>query len=34
MLELYLDTANLQEIRALSEVMPLTGVTTNPSIMA
>lgn len=34
MLELYLDTANLQEIRALADVLPLAGITTNPSIMA
>ena len=34
MLELYLDSANLEEIRILSEAMPLAGVTTNPSILA
>lgn len=34
MFELYLDSANLQEIRDLAQVLPLAGVTTNPSIMA
>lgn len=34
MLELYLDSANLNEIRQLSHALPLAGVTTNPSIMA
>lgn len=34
MFELYLDSANLEEIRALAEVLPLAGVTTNPTIMA
>lgn len=34
MFELYLDSANLQEISDLAHVLPLAGVTTNPSIMA
>ncbi|WKJ90913.1 transaldolase family protein [Methylomonas montana] len=34
MFELYLDSANLEEIRILSDILPLAGVTTNPSIMA
>lgn len=34
MFELYLDSANIEEIKVLSQMMPLTGVTTNPSIMA
>ncbi len=34
MLELYLDTANLDDIKKLSAALPLAGVTTNPSIMA
>lgn len=34
MLELYLDTANLNEIRVLADILPLAGVTTNPSIVA
>lgn len=34
MFELYLDSANLEEIRGLSGILPLAGVTTNPSIMA
>lgn len=34
MFELYLDSANVKEIKTFSEIMPLTGVTTNPSIMA
>ena len=34
MLELYLDTANLQQIEELAPILPLRGVTTNPSIMA
>lgn len=34
MFELYLDSANLQDIKTLSEAMPVTGVTTNPSILA
>lgn len=34
MLEIYLDTADLQQIRSLAPVLPLKGVTTNPSILA
>ncbi|BBL70292.1 transaldolase family protein [Methylogaea oryzae] len=34
MLELYLDSANLDEIRRLAPILPLAGVTTNPTIMA
>lgn len=34
MLEIYLDTANIDAISKLSESLPLAGVTTNPSIMA
>jgi len=34
MFELYLDSANLDEIRALASVLPLAGVTTNPTLMA
>lgn len=34
MLELYLDCANLADIKNVSEALPLTGVTTNPTIMA
>lgn len=34
MLELYLDSANLADIKDLSHALPLAGVTTNPTIMA
>ena len=34
MFELYLDSANLDDISALSKSLPLTGVTTNPTILA
>jgi len=34
MFELYLDTANAQEVARLQEMMPVYGVTTNPSILA
>lgn len=34
MFELYLDTAQLQEIKDLAGVLPLAGVTTNPTLMA
>lgn len=34
MFELYLDSANLEEIKTLADALPLAGVTTNPSIMA
>lgn len=34
MLEIYLDSTNLTEIKILSQALPLAGVTTNPSILA
>lgn len=34
MLELYLDSANITDVKYLSLALPLAGVTTNPSIMA
>jgi len=34
MFELYLDSADCNGIRALADILPLAGVTTNPSIMA
>jgi len=34
MFELYLDSANCDEIKTLAKAMPLAGVTTNPTIMA
>lgn len=34
MLEIYLDSANLADIKILSPALPLTGITTNPTIMA
>lgn len=34
MYELYLDSADVSEIRALSAILPLAGITTNPTIMA
>jgi fructose-6-phosphate aldolase 1 len=34
MLEIYLDSANLAEIKTLSQALTIAGVTTNPSIMA
>ena len=34
MFELYLDSADCDEIKCLADAMPLAGVTTNPSIMA
>ncbi len=34
MIELYLDTADLQKIARFSQCLPLKGVTTNPSILA
>jgi fructose-6-phosphate aldolase 1 len=34
MLELYLDTANAQEVERLNVALPIFGVTTNPSILA
>ena len=33
-MELYLDTADLAVISRLSRILPLAGVTTNPSIVA
>ncbi|HEY2454767.1 MAG TPA: fructose-6-phosphate aldolase [Scandinavium sp.] len=33
-MELYLDTANVAEVRRLAHIYPLAGVTTNPSIIA
>lgn len=33
MLELYLDSADIRAIRQLADVLPLAGVTTNPSIL-
>lgn len=34
MLEFYLDSANLDGIRKLAPILPLAGVTTNPTILA
>ena len=34
MFELYLDSANLEQINRLNQCLPLTGITTNPSILA
>lgn len=33
-MELYLDTANVETVRHMAHIWPLTGVTTNPSIVA
>ncbi|MGK9173700.1 fructose-6-phosphate aldolase [Yokenella regensburgei] len=33
-MELYLDTANVEEVERLARIYPLAGVTTNPSIIA
>ncbi|MFD1801461.1 fructose-6-phosphate aldolase [Mixta tenebrionis] len=33
-MELYLDTADVQAVKRLARVLPLAGVTTNPSIVA
>ena len=33
-MELFLDTANLADIERLNNILPLSGVTTNPSIIA
>lgn len=33
-MELYLDTANVAEVRHLARIFPIAGVTTNPSIIA
>lgn len=34
MIELYLDTVDVEQVRRLSACLPLKGVTTNPSILA
>ena len=34
MIELYLDTADVEKVRRFSQCLPLKGVTTNPSILA
>lgn len=34
MLELYLDTADVQQVARFNACLPITGVTTNPSILA
>ncbi len=34
MFELYLDSADVAQIKCLSRCLPLTGITTNPSILA
>ncbi|WP_439327849.1 fructose-6-phosphate aldolase [Lonepinella sp. BR2357] len=33
-MEIFLDTANLKDIERLAQIMPIQGVTTNPSIIA
>ena len=33
-MELYLDSANVAEVRRLARIFPLAGITTNPSIIA
>lgn len=33
-MELYLDTANVAEVERLARILPIAGVTTNPSIVA
>lgn len=33
-MELYLDTANLEEIKKWSEIFPIDGITTNPTLLA
>lgn len=33
-MELYLDTADIEEIKRLATILPIKGVTTNPSIVA
>ncbi|TCP96501.1 fructose 6-phosphate aldolase [Cricetibacter osteomyelitidis] len=33
-MELYLDTANLKDVERLARILPIQGVTTNPSIVA
>jgi fructose-6-phosphate aldolase 1 len=34
MIELYLDTADIAQVRRFSKSLPLTGITTNPTILA
>lgn len=34
MMEIYLDTADINEVSKLSQILPIAGVTTNPSIIA
>ncbi|NMS37411.1 transaldolase family protein, partial [Vibrio parahaemolyticus] len=34
MIELYLDTADVAEVKRFNQCLPLKGVTTNPSILA
>ena len=33
-MEFYLDTADVQAVRKLNRILPIAGVTTNPSILA
>jgi transaldolase len=33
-MELYLDTSDVDAVKALARIFPLAGVTTNPSIVA
>lgn len=33
-MELYLDTADIHAVKKLARILPLAGVTTNPSIVA
>ncbi len=33
-MHIYLDTANIEEVRKANEILPLDGVTTNPSLIA
>ncbi|MCD6631188.1 fructose-6-phosphate aldolase, partial [Enterobacter hormaechei] len=33
-MELYLDTADVAAVKRLANILPLQGVTTNPSIVA
>ena len=33
-MELFLDTGNLKDIKVLSTILPIDGVTTNPTIVA
>ncbi|MDE1211919.1 transaldolase family protein, partial [Vibrio aestuarianus] len=34
MIELYLDTADVAQVRRFAKSLPLTGITTNPTILA